>query len=171
MSGLVGASPSTEVKALTGLSKNPRERAEDIIDGLTMNINQAVGTSLSDFVLLIPAKEVAGLERAAQRAGLSDVEDLLGCGSQFYSGADLGIFMLPKGMASLSFRKDSNGAVWQIHATRNPNAMAWDVEVIGVADVVTQAKVQLKLANPADPKEKLQVELVDFPMVTRVTLA
>ena len=40
-----------------------------------------------------------------------------------------------------------------------------------MADVVTQAKVQLKLANPADPKEKLQVELVDFPMVTRVTLA
>ena len=168
---ILTTSSSTEVKALTGLSKNPRERAEDIIDGLTMNINQAVGASLSDFVLLIPAKEVAGLERAAQRAGLSDVEDLLGCGSQFYSGEDLGIFMLPKGMASLSFRKDSNGAVWQIHATRNPNAMAWDVEVIGVADVVTQAKVQLKLAKPADPKEKLQVELVDFPMVTRVTLA
>ncbi|MGV7574873.1 hypothetical protein PJL70_29795, partial [Mycobacterium kansasii] len=58
----------------------------------------------------------------------------------------------------------------QIHATRNANAAAWDVEIIGVADVMAQAKVQLKLANPADPAEKLQVELVDFPMVTRVTL-
>lgn len=167
---ILTSAASTETKALTGLSKNPRERAEDIIDGLTMNINQAVGTSLSDFVLLIPAKEVAGLERAAQRAGLSDVEELLGCGTQFYSGEDLGIFMLPKDMASLSFRQDGDGDVWQIHATRNANAAAWDVEIIGVADVMAQAKVQLKLANPADPAEKLQVELVDFPMVTRVTL-
>jgi hypothetical protein len=35
---------------------------------------------------------------------------------------------------------------------------------------MAQAKVKLKLANPADPTEKLQVETVDFPLITRVVV-
>ena len=161
-------SPSTEAKVVTITGTNPRERAEDWIDQLTMSINHSVGDSLSDFVLLMPAAEQGILERAAQRAGLTSIEDLLGCRTQFYSGATRGVFMLPKGFASLSFRADPEEDVWQIYMTRNAAIQGWDIEVSGVADVMAQAKVKLKLANPADPTEKLQVETVVFPLITRV---
>ena len=75
-----------------------------------------------------------------------------------------------KGFASLSFRHDQEGDVWKILASRNVGVQGWDFEVSGVADVMAQAKVKLKLANPADPTEKLQVETVDFPLITRVVV-
>lgn len=161
-------SPSTEKVAMTEPSKLPRERAEDIIDGLTVHMNQSVGNSLSEFVLLMHQSEQGVLERAAHRAGVEGIDDLLGCRTQFYSGTNRGIFMLPKGFAALSFRQGSDGAVWQLHATRNPAIQGWDIEVGGVADVMAQAKVKLKLANPVDPNEKLQVELVEFPLITQL---
>jgi len=161
-------SPSTEAKEVTIAGTTPRDRAEDWIDALTMSINQSVGNSLSDFVLLMHMTEQAMLERAAQRAGVESIEDLLGCRTQFYSGSDRGVFMLPKGFASLSFRHNQDGDVWKILASRNAGVQGWDFEVSGVADVMAQAKVRIKLANPADPTEKLQVETVDFPLITRV---
>ena len=163
-------SPSTEAKEVTIAGTTPRDRAEDWIDALTMSINQSVGNSLSDFVLLMHMTEQAMLERAAQRAGVESIEDLLGCRTQFYSGSDRGVFMLPKGFASLSFRHDQEGDVWKIHASRNAGVQGWDFEVSGIADVMAQAKVRIKLANPADPTEKLQVETVDFPLITRVVV-
>ncbi|MGY2273158.1 hypothetical protein [Pseudomonas azotoformans] len=163
-------SPSTEAKEVTIAGTTPRDRAEDWIDALTMSINQSVGNSLSDFVLLMHMTEQAMLERAAQRAGVESIEDLLGCRTQFYSGSDRGVFMLPKGFASLSFRHDQEGDVWKIHASRNAGVQGWDFEVSGIADVMAQAKVRIKLANPEDPTERLQVETVDFPLITRVVV-
>ncbi len=163
-------SPSTEAKEVTIAGTTPRDRAEDWIDALTMSINQSVGNSLSDFVLLMHMTEQAMLERAAQRAGVESIEDLLGCRTQFYSGSDRGVFMLPKGFASLSFRHDQEGDVWKIHASRNAGVQGWDFEVSGIADVMAQAKVRIKLANPEDATEKLQVEVVDFPLITRVVV-
>ncbi|KQM55785.1 hypothetical protein ASE80_01650 [Pseudomonas sp. Leaf15] len=163
-------SPSTEAKEVTIAGTTPRDRAEDWIDALTMSINQSVGNSLSDFVLLMHMTEQAMLERAAQRAGVESIEGLLGCRTQFYSGSDRGVFMLPKGFASLSFRHDQEGDVWKIHASRNAGVQGWDFEVSGIADVMAQAKVRIKLANPEDPTEKLQVETVDFPLITRVVV-
>lgn len=163
-------SPSTEAKEVTIAGTTPRDRAEDWIDALTLSINQSVGNSLGDFVLLMHMTEQAMLERAAQRAGVDSIEDLLGCRTQFYSGSDRGVFMLPKGFASLSFRHDQNGDVWKILASRNAGVQGWDFEVTGVADVMAQAKVKIKLANPEDPTERLQVEVVDFPLITRVTV-
>ena len=163
-------SPSTEEKEVTIAGTSPRDRAEDWIDALTLTINQSVGNSLSDFVLLMHMTEQAVLERAAQRAGVDDVEDLLGCRTQFYSGTNRGVFMLPKGFASLSFREGNDGDVWSIHASRNAGIQGWDIEITGIADVMAQAKVKLKLANPADPTEKLQTEVVSFPLITRVVV-
>lgn len=162
-------SPSVEAKQVTIAGTTPRERAEDWIDALTMSINQSVGSSLGDFVLLMHSTEQAVLERAAQRAGVESIEELTGCRTQFYSGTNRGVFMLPKGFASLSFREGSNGDVWALHVSRNASVQGWDIEVSGVADVMAQAKVKIKLANPRDPNERLQVELVPFPLVTRVT--
>ena len=161
-------SPSTEAKEVTIAGTSPRDRAEDWIDALTLSINQSVGNSLSDFVLLMHMTEQAVLERAAQRAGVDDVEDLLGCRTQFYSGTNRGVFMLPKGFASLSFREGRSGDVWTILASRNAGIQGWDIEITGIADVMAQAKVKLKLANPADPTEKLQTAVVSFPLITRV---
>ncbi|MBF8730481.1 hypothetical protein IRZ59_08475 [Pseudomonas guariconensis] len=163
-------SPSTETKEVTIAGTTPAVRAEDWIDALTMSINQSVGNSLGDFVLLMHMTEQATLERAAQRAGVESIEDLLGCRTQFYSGSDRGVFMLPKGFASLSFRQDQHGDVWKILASRNAGVQGWDFEVAGVADVMAQAKVKIKLANPEDPTERLQVEVVDFPLITRVVV-
>ncbi|AOZ14002.1 hypothetical protein AA042_16110 [Pseudomonas lundensis] len=161
-------SPSTHKVSVKDPSKLPRERAEDLIDILTVSMNQSVGNSLSEFVLLMHQSEQGVLERAAHRAGVDDIEDLLGCRTQFYSGTNRGIFMLPKGFASLSFRQGNDGDVWQLHSTRNSSIQGWDIEITGIADVMAQAKVKLKLANPADPTEKLQVETVAFPLITCV---
>ena len=163
-------SPSVEAKEVTIAGTTPRDRAEDWIDALTLSINQSVGNSLSDFVLLMHMTEQAMLERAAQRAGVESIEDLLGCCTQFYSGSDRGVFMLPKGFASLSFRHNQEGDVWKILASRNAGVQGWDFEVSGVADVMAQAKVKIKLANPEDPTERLQVETVNFPLITRVVV-
>ncbi|MCM8743054.1 hypothetical protein [Pseudomonas koreensis] len=163
-------SPSVEAKEVTIASTGPRDRSEDWIDQLTLSINHSVGNSLSDFVLLMHMTEQAILERAAQRAGCDGIEDLLGCRTQFYSGSNRGVFMLPKGFASLSFREGNDGDVWSILASRDSGIQGWNIEITGVADVMAQAKVKLKLANPADPTEKLQVETVDFPLITRVVV-
>lgn len=53
---------------------------------------------------------------------------------------------------------------------RKVDKVGWDFEVSGIADVMAQAKVRIKLANPEDPTEKLQVEVVDFPLITRVVV-
>ncbi|AVH38122.1 hypothetical protein AL532_18135 [Pseudomonas monteilii] len=161
-------SPGVEAKEVTIAGTSPRDRAEDWIDALTMSINQSVGSSLSDFVLLMHQTEQAILERAAQRAGVEDIAELIGCRTQFYSGANLGVFMLPKAFAALSFRQGANGDVWKLNVSRNAGVQGWDIEVSGVADVMAQAKVKIKLANPRDPNERLQVELVNFPLVVNV---
>lgn len=172
IAGILKDAESTETKTYTGaLSATPRERAEDIVDALTMSLNLAVGRDLESFVLLMPVALSAVLNRAAQRAGHDDLEDYLGTRTQFYSGEDHGVFMLPLGFSSLSFREGVNGDIWKVTTTRNPGIQGWDLEVTGVADVIAQGKVRLKLANPADPTEKLQTETVSFPLITRVVFA
>jgi hypothetical protein len=123
----------------------PVEIAEDLIDILTTHINQTVGTSLSDFVVLLPVSLVAVLERAAQRAGVGDIEDLIGASVQPYSGTDYGLFLLPKHFTSLSYREGRDGNVWKIEATRNGAHQAWDIEIMAVVDIVANGKVKVKL--------------------------
>jgi hypothetical protein len=172
VAGILKDAKSTETKTVTGaLSATPRERAEDIIDALTMHLNLAVGRDLESFVLLMPVALSAVLNRAAQRAGHDDLEDYLGTRTQFYSGEDHGVFMLPMGFASLSFREGPDGDIWNVTTTRNPAIQGWDLEVTGVADVIAQGKVRLKLANPVDPTEKFQTETVSFPLITRVVFS
>lgn len=79
---ILSTAPSTEVFPETKPTGKPVEIAEDLIDILTMHINQAVGTSLPDFVILLPVSLVAVLERAAQRAGKADLQELIGASVQ-----------------------------------------------------------------------------------------
>ncbi|KNX77267.1 hypothetical protein DA83_02790 [Pseudomonas sp. 250J] len=147
----------------------PREIAEDLLDILAMNVDTAFGSGVSDFTLMVPIKLAAILDRAAQRAGFEEADELIGTGIQYHQGPDV-IFMVPKSFAMLSFREDSDGDIWKLTTSRNPNAQGYDVEITGVADVVADSMVKLKLANPEDPSERLQTVTVPFPVVTMITL-
>ncbi|WBM34773.1 hypothetical protein [Pseudomonas sp. NY11382] len=161
---ILSDAPSTEMFSEAKPTGKPVEIAEDLIDLLTTHINQTVGTSLSDFVVLLPVSLVAVLERAAQRAGVGDIEDLIGASVQLYSGADYGLFLLPKYFTSLSYRENREGDIWKIQATRNANAQGWDFEIGTVVDIVANGKVKVKLTA-----DGLQTEMVDFPMITRIS--
>jgi hypothetical protein len=165
IAGILATAPSTEIVSETKPTGKPVEIAEDLIDILTMNINQTVGTSLGDFVVLLPVSLVAVLERAAQRAGVEDIESLIGASVQPYAGTDYGLFLMPKLFTSLSYREGRNGDVWKIEATRNGAHQCWDVEIMAVVDVVANGKVRVKLTA-----DGLQTETVAFPMITRIEL-
>ncbi len=162
---ILSTAPSTEVVSEGKPTGKPVEVAEDLIDLLTTHINQTVGTSLPDFVVLLPVSLVAVLERAAQRAGVDDIEGLIGASVQPYSGTDYGLFLLPKYFTSLSYRENREGDIWKIQATRNANAQGWDVEISTTVDIVANGKVKVKLTA-----DGLQTETVAFPMITNVKL-
>lgn len=162
---ILSTAPSTEVFSEAKPTGKPKEIAEDLIDLLTAHVNLTVGTSLSDFVVLLPVSLVAVLERASQRAGRDSIEDLIGTSVQPYSGTDYGLFLLPKYFTSLSYREGRDGNVWKIEATRNAGRQAWDLEIMTVVDIVANGKVKVKLTA-----DGLQTETVAFPMITNVKL-
>ncbi|CAE6931164.1 conserved protein of unknown function [Pseudomonas marincola] len=165
IAAILSAAPSTESIAETKPTGKPAEVAEDLIDILTTHINQTVGTSLGDFVILLPVSLVAVLERAAQRAGVDGIESLIGASVQPYSGADQGLFLLPKMFTSLSYREGRNGDVWKVQATRNGAYQCWDIEIMALVDIVANGKVKVKLTA-----DGLQTETVAFPMITNIKL-
>jgi len=165
IAGILSTAPSTQVVSQAKPTGKPVEIAEDLIDLLTTHINQAVGVSLSDFVVLLPVSLLAVLERAAQRAGVGDIEDLIGASVQPYSGTDYGLFLLPKMFTSLSYRENRDGDIWKIQATRNGAHQCWDIEIMTVVDIVANGKVRVKLTA-----DGLQTETVAFPMITNIKL-
>jgi hypothetical protein len=162
---ILSTAPSTEVFSEAKPTGKPAAIAEDLIDILTMHVNQTVGVSLADFVVLLPVSLVAVLERAAQRAGVEDIEALIGASVQPYTGTDYGLFLLPKMFTSLSYREGRNGDVWKVEATRNAGSQAWDIEIMARVDIVANGKVKVKLTA-----DGLQTEAVAFPMITNVKL-
>jgi len=166
IAGILSTAPSTEVVHETKPTGKPVEVAEDLIDILTMNVNQTVGSSLSDFVILLPVSLLATLERAAQRAGVEDIEDLIGASVQPYSGTDHGLFMLPRMFTSLSYRENREGDIWKIQATRNGAHQAWDIEIGTTVDILANGKVKVKLTG-----DGLQTETVAFPMISNISFA
>lgn len=166
VAAILATATSTENFSEAKPTGKPAEIAEELIDLMTTHVNQTVGTSLGDFVILLPVSLVAVLERAAQRAGLGSIEELIGAGVQPYSGTDHGIFMLPKLFTSLSYRERQDGNIWKIEATRNANAQGWDIEIMAVVDIIANGMVKVKLTE-----DGLQTTPVAFPLVTRITLS
>lgn len=148
----------------------PREVAEDLVDILAVNVDTAFGAGLDDFTYMLPISMGPTLDRAAQRAGVEDVSELIGAGIQYHGGPKGLIFMVPNAFAMLSFREQRDGDIWATHVTRNPAIQGFDIEISGVADVVANAMVRLKIANPADSSERLQTETVPYPVVTLIEL-
>lgn len=143
-----------EVGKPTGV---PREQAEDIIDLLSVNLTAAYGATLSDYTLLIPASLEAILDRAAQRAGVDGVEELLGCGVTEYNGTDRGLFLLPRRFTKLSFRSTAEGDAFPVEMSRDSNKQAWVIEVRGCVDLIASAT-----AKDADGVE------VSLPLITQL---
>lgn len=153
-----------KAKAPTGA---PRDQAEDLIDILAANIDTGFGLSLGDFTFMVPVAMSPILDRAAQRAGLESIDELIGAGIQFHRGPNK-ILCIPNGYSCLSFREDSDGDVWKITTSRNAGMSAYDIEVSAVADVVANATVKLKIGSTGS--DKLQTELVAMPLITEIDL-
>lgn len=162
---LVGA-PSVDTSYVGALSGKAVEKAEDILDLLAEHVNSAVGVDVADFIILIPSAISPMLNRAAQRAGLEDAQELLGTGVQAYSGTDHGVFMLPKSFTSVSYRTGRNGDIWKVEATRNAAMQGWDLEIRCVFDILANAMVRVKL-----DAQGLQTEMVPFKMIKRLVFA
>lgn len=165
VASILSSAKSTEAFTEVAPTGKPQAVAEDLIDLLTIHVNQAVGTSLADFAILLPASLVPTLERAAQRAGMEDLETLIGATVQPYTGTDYGIFMIPKMFTSLSYRQGRNGDVWRVMVTRNAQLQSWDLEILATVDIVANGNVKIALT-----KDRLQTETVAFPMVTNIKL-
>ncbi|ANY86495.1 MULTISPECIES: hypothetical protein [Pseudomonas] len=166
VAAILATAPSTESFSESMPTGKPVEQAEDLIDILTTHINQTVGNELSDFVILLPASLMAVLNRAAQRAGVDDIEDLIGASVQPYTGTDHGLFLLPKYFTSLSYRENRDGDIWKVQATRNAGRQGWDFEVGTTVDILANGKVKVALTE-----DGLQTVPVAFPLVTRISLS
>lgn len=132
---------ATKVGALSGKAS---AQADDILDAVAVNLPFHLGSSLSDHTLLVPERYEAILERAAQRAGLSDISELVGTAVAPYSGADRGVLLLPKKYAMLSFRSTRRNDLVNVLVTRDANRAGYDVELIGAVDVMATGTVKVK---------------------------
>lgn len=117
---------------------------------------------------MVPVSLRPILNRAAQKAGLQDINELVGTHVQVYNGPDRGIFLVPKQLAMLSFREDQNGDVWRVELSRNSNIPAWDLEVMAVVDVMATAVVEVKLGG--SDWETIPVAL-PLPIINQIVLA
>ncbi len=139
--------PSVTTAYVGALSGSPAAQAEDLLDILAVHLDTFWGRDISEFGILIPVALRPMLNRAAQRAGLGDIDELVGTRVQVYSGPDRGVFLVPKAFALLSFREDQQGDVWRIELSRNASTQSWDLEVSAVVDVMATAMVDVKLGG------------------------
>lgn len=167
VANVIGTSAGLRKVKAKASSGAAREQAEDLIDILAANIDTGFGLSLSHFTFMVPVALSPILDRAAQRAGLESIDELIGAGIQFHRGPNK-ILCIPNGYSCLSFREDRDGDIWNIRTSRNASLQGYDIEVSAIADVVANAMVKLKLSAPGS--DKLQTELVAMPLITEIEL-
>ncbi len=149
--------------AVTG---TPAAQAEDVLDLIAVHLDTYWGRDITEFGVLVPVSLRPVLNRAAQRAGLEDIDDLVGTRVQVYSGPDRGIFLVPKAFALLSFRENSEGDVWRIELSRNSSLLSWELEVSAVVDVMATAMVEVKVGG-----SDWETTPVALPLVKQIVLA
>jgi len=152
------------------LGKRPGKNSWDVDEGLNGELlgpeGKPTGLPNEQLRLLVPVALRPILNRAAQRAGLEDIDALVGTRVQAYGGKDRGIFLAPKGFALLSFREDRNGDVWKIELSRNSSRQCWDLEVSAVVDVMATAMVEAKVNGSS-----WQTTPVALPIIRQIVLA
>lgn len=157
--------PSVSKVYAGALSGTPAAQAEDLLDILAIYLDTYWGRDISEFGVLLPVALRPMLNRAAQRAGLGDLNELVGTHIQVYSGTDRGIFLVPKQFAMLSFREDQEGDVWKVELSRNSAQLSWELEVSAVVDVMATAMVSAVI--PGDTWETVTVAL---PIIKQIVL-
>ncbi|MBU3054952.1 hypothetical protein [Pseudomonas indica] len=158
--------PSVSKVYVGPLSGSPTAQAEDVLDIIAVHLDTFWGRDITEFGVLVPVSLRPILNRAAQRAGLEDIDDLVGTRVQVYSGTDRGIFLAPKAFAMLSFRENKEGDVWRIELTRNSSAMSWELEVSAVVDVMATAMVEVKVGG-----SDWETTPVALPIIKQIFLA
>lgn len=158
--------PSVSKVYAGALSGTPANQAEDFLDILAAYLDTYWGRDVSEFGVLIPVALRPMLNRAAQRAGLGDIDDLVGTRVQVYSGPDRGVFLVPKAFALLSFREGQDGDVWRIELSRNSGTLSWDLEVSAVVDVMATAMVEAKLEG-----SDWETTPVALPIIKQIVLS
>ncbi|MFN9525094.1 MAG: hypothetical protein ACK561_04480 [Pseudomonadaceae bacterium] len=148
------------------LSGTPATQAEDILDTIAVHLDTFWGRDISEFGVLIPVSLRPVLNRAAQRAGLEEIDELVGTRVQVYSGTDRGIFLAPKAFAMLSFRENKDGDVWRLELSRNSSMMSWELEVTAVVDVMATAMVEVKVGG-----SDWETASVALPIIKQIVLA
>lgn len=143
--------------------KSPSSAAEVVIDWMTEYMPVHLGSGLDEFAILVPTKMNAALNRAAHKAGVEDASELLGAAVFSYGGDEnLGVFMLPKRYAMLSFRT-INGNVAKVIRSRDAGRAGWNIEMIVMLEVMASASVKVK------DKAGFDIELVNgFPLITNI---
>lgn len=155
--------PDLQTIEYAKLSGKPQDQAEDVLDALALNLPTHLGSSLDRFALMVPVKLEAVLERAAQKAGHEDLSELLGCTVCPYDGEDTGVYLLPKGFASISFRSTQEGDTVKVIVTREPSKAAFNVELLSVIDVMATGTVRVKQGDNFDFEAD-----ASFPLVHRI---
>lgn len=148
------------------LSGTPAAQAEDVLDLIAVHLDTYWGRDISEFGVLVPVSLRPVLNRAAQRAGLEDIDELVGTRVQVYSGTDRGMFLVPKAFALLSFRENSEGDVWRVELSRNSSLLSWELEVIAVVDVMATAMVEVKVDG-----SEWETTTVALPLIKQIVLA
>ncbi|HCT8366169.1 TPA: hypothetical protein OT979_003326 [Klebsiella aerogenes] len=157
--------PDLQSQYVGELSGAPSKLADDILDTVAINLPLYLGSSLSDYTLLVPEKYEAILNRAAQKAGLSEISELVGTAVAPYTGDDRGVFILPKKYAMLSFRSTREGDFVKVTVTRDANRAGYDVELVGVVDVMATGTVQVKTGEFDTEKA------ASYPLIHRLVFA
>jgi len=155
--------PDLQTIAYTKLSGKPQDQAEDVLDALALNLPTHLGGTMDHFAIMVPAKLEAVLERAAQKAGHSNLSELIGCTVCPYDGEDRGVFILPKDFASISFRSTKDGDTVNVILTRDSGRSGFNLELISVVDVMATGTVKVKQAAHMDIEAD-----ASFPLVHRI---
>ncbi|MEL5307131.1 hypothetical protein [Serratia nevei] len=132
---------TVDAEALTGA---PAVIADTILDTLAVNLPFHLGSSMVDYTLLVPEKYEAVLNRAAQKAGHSEIADLIGCPVAPYSGDGRGFFLMPQKYAMLSFRSTKDGDLIKVKVTREPSRAGYNMELIGAVDIMATGTVKVR---------------------------
>lgn len=158
--------PSVSKVHVGPLTGTPAAQAEDFLDLIATHLDTYWGRDISEFGVLIPVSLRPVLNRAAQRAGLEDIDELVGTRVQVYSGPDRGIFLAPKAFALLSFRENREGDVWRIELSRNSSSLSWELEVSAVVDVMATAMVEVKVDG-----SDWETTPVALPLIKQIVLS
>ncbi|WP_226950909.1 hypothetical protein [Rouxiella sp. S1S-2] len=150
----------------TPLTGSLSDKAETIMDALFENTESSLGSQVSDYGIIAHESQLKALGRLAAKQGFGGdeaIKDMLGTDLAYYNGADRGVFMMAKGFTALSFgclRHD--GEHVSVVLSRDGDAQAHDLEVLGKVFVVAEAATSVVMGGGVKPAVLPVVKRIQF---------